>query len=429
MAPNTFLSSDELLTFIRKVWPYMRSITGEGNRQTLIAAKELIPELEIIEVPTGTKIWDWTVPKEWIFREAKVINNKGEVILDSKVNNLHVVNYSEPINKILSLEELQKNLFSLPNMPDVIPYRTSYYKKSWGFCIEDEVRRSLATGEYKVIIDSDFIDGSMTVGQVYIPGKVKSEILFSTYICHPMMANNELSGPAIALAIASYIRGTNNYYSYRILFHPETIGSLYFLSKNLDHLKNNLVAGYVLTCLGDELAWNFMPSRTGLTLSDKIAKRVLEKLKIKYIHNNFLSRGSDERQYCSPNIDLPVCSVMRSKYGTYPEYHTSGDNLDFISKQGLEESFDFYKVVIDEFESNRIPKLKTFGEPMLSRRELRNTVGGGNLTSNETLISHVIAYSDGTNDLTEMSGLFGSTNDEINSIFELLKTHNVIDIL
>ena len=429
MTNSTPLSSDELLMFIRKVWSYMRSITGDGNRQTLIAAKELIPELEIIEVPTGTKIWDWTVPKEWIFRGAKVINSKGEIILDSKVSNLHVVNYSQPINKILSLEELQKNLFSLPDMPDAIPYRTSYYKESWGFCIEDKVRRTLVPGDYQVIIDSDFTDGSMTVGQIYISGKVKSEILFSTYICHPMMANNELSGPAIALGIASYIRSRNNYYSYRILFHPETIGTLYFLSKNLDYLKNNLIAGYVLTCLGDELAWNFMPSRTGNTLSDKVAKRTLEQLNIKYKINSLSDRGSDERQYCSPRVNLPVSSVMRSKYDSYSEYHTSKDDLTFISKKGLHESFEYFKHLIQQFEDNRIPVAELFGEPMLSKRNLRGTIGGSSLTSKEQLISQVLAYSDGSNDTFEIAKILNVTIREVESLIDLLCSHKLIKVV
>ena len=429
MASNTLLSSDELLMFIRKVWSFMRSITGEGNRQTLATAKELIPELEIFEVPTGTKIWDWTVPKEWVFREAKIINNKGEVILDSKSNNLHVVNYSQPINKILSLRELQRNLFSLPDAPDAIPYRTSYYKKSWGFCIQDEVRRRLVPGDYQVIIDSNFIDGSMTVGQVYIPGKVKSEILFSTYICHPMMANNELSGPAIALGIASYIRSKNNYYSYRILFYPETIGSLYFLSKNLDYLKSNLIAGYVLTCLGDELAWNFMPSRTGNTLSDKVAKRTLEQLNIIYKLNSFSDRGSDERQYCSPKVNLPVSSVMRSKYGSYPEYHTSKDDLTFISEKGLHESFEYFKHLINQFENNRVPIAELFGEPMLSKRNLRGSIGGASLTSDEQLISHILAYSDGSNDTFEIAKILNVSSHKIHQLINILRSHKLVEVL
>lgn len=429
MSKKTPLSSDEILTFIKNVWPFVRSITGEGNRKTLAAAKELIPELEIFEVSTGTKIWDWTVPKEWVFRYAKIIDNKGKVIIDSKNNNLHVVSYSEPINKILSLDELQNNLFSLPDKPNAIPYRTSYYNKNWGFCIQDKVRKDLVSGDYHVIIDSEFIDGSMTVGEIFIPGEVKSEILFSTYICHPMMANNELSGPAIALAIASYIQSKNHYYSYRVIFHPETIGSLYFLSQNLDYLKNNLVAGYILTCLGDDLAWNFMPSRTGITLSDKVAKRTLDQLGIKYTLNSFSDRGSDERQFCSPRVDLPVSSVMRSKYGSYPEYHTSEDDLSFISKKGLNESYEYFKKLIQQFENYRIPVAEIFGEPMLSKRILRNTIGGQSLTQQEQLISQVLAYSDGSNDTFEIAKILNVSIQEVETVIDLLCHHKLIKVV
>ena len=426
---SKLLSSDDLLDFINKVWSFNRSITGEGVRQTLQVAKHLIPELEINEVPTGFKCWDWTVPKEWRFKSAQILNNQGKVVLDAKNCNLHVVNYSQAINTTLSLDELQKKLFSLPSLPDAIPYRTSYYKKDWGFCISENERNQLKPGDYQVLIDADFIDGSMTVGQIYIPGKVKSEILFSTYTCHPTMANNELSGPAIALGIASFLRQSENYYSYRIILIPETIGSIYFLSKNLNYLKKHLIAGYVLTCLGDDLAWNFMPSRTGITLSDKIAKRVLNKLQISYITNSFLTRGSDERQYCSPRINLPVCSVMRSKYGTYPEYHTSKDNLEFISKNGLEKSFKFYKELIHEFESNRIPVTQVFGEPMLSKYNLRQTVGGGELSVRDLLVSNITAYADASNDLSEITKILGASLQEVEEIAYLLNKNGIIDFL
>ena len=242
------------------------------------------------------------------------------------------------------------------------------------------------------------------------------------------MANNELSGPAIALGIASYIRSKNNYYSYRILFYPETIGSLYFLSKNLDYLKSNLIAGYVLTCLGDELAWNFMPSRTGNTLSDKVAKRTLEQLNIRYKLNSFSDRGSDERQYCSPKVNLPVSSVMRSKYGSYSEYHTSKDDLTFISKKGLHESFEYFKHLIKQFENNRVPIAELFGEPMLSKRNLRGSIGGANLTSDEQLISHILAYSDGSNDTFEMAKILNVSSHKIHQLINILRSHKLVKV-
>jgi aminopeptidase-like protein len=424
------LSSDTLFRFIESVWGFFRSITGTGVRQTLLKAKELVPQLEILEVPTGTKCWDWEIPQEWVFRSAQVKSlSDGAIILDAAVNNLHVVNYSQPVNLTLTLDELQEHLISDPSIPDAIPYRTSYYGSNWGFCISENHRKTLKPGLYSVVIDSEFINGSMTFGQVYIPGKVKNEILFTTYICHPMMANNELSGPAIAIGLANHLLKTQNYYSYRILFMPETIGTIYFLSQNIDYLKCNLIAGYVLTCLGDDLAWNFMPSRNGNTLSDKVAKRSLEQLNIRYKLNSFSERGSDERQYCSPRVDLPVSSVMRSKYGSYPEYHTSKDDLTFISRKGLHESFEFFKHLILQFEDNRIPVAELFGEPMLSKRNLRSSIGGTYLNSDEQLISHLLAYADGSNDTFEMAKLFNVSVQKINSLVNFLQSHRLVKLV
>jgi len=424
------LSSDTLFQFIESVWSFFRSITGMGVRQTLLKAKELVPHLEIIEIPTGTRCWDWEIPQEWVIRSAQVKSlSDGEIILDAAVNNLHVVNYSQPVNLTLTLDELQEHLISDPSIPDAIPYRTSYYGSNWGFCISENQRKTLKQGLYSVVIDSEFIDGSMTFGQVYIPGKVTNEILFTTYVCHPMMANNELSGPAIAIGLANHLSKTQNYYSYRILFVPETIGTIYFLSQNIDYLKCNLIAGYVLTCLGDDLAWNFMPSRTGNTLSDKVARRSLEQLNIRYKLNSFLDRGSDERQYCSPRVNLPVSSVMRSKYGSYSGYHTSKDDLTFISRKGLHESFEFFKHLILQFENNRIPVAELFGEPMLSKRNLRGTIGGSHLNSDEILISQLLAYSDGSNDTFEMAKLFNVSVKKVVSLVNLLQSHGLVKVV
>lgn len=424
------ISSDSLFEFIESVWGYFRSITGEGVRQTLLCAKEYVPQLELFEVPTGTKCWDWEIPKEWVIRSAQVKRiSDGSLILDASVNNLHVLNYSQPVNLTLSLDELQKHLFSDPSKPDAIPYRTSYYRENWGFCISENQRKLLKPDLYSVVIDSEFIIGSMTFGQVYIPGKVKNEILFTTYICHPMMANNELSGPAIALGIANHLSKTQNYYSYRILFVPETIGTIYFLSRNLDYLKSNLIAGYVLTCLGDDLAWNFMPSRTGITLSDKVAKRTLELLNINFKINSYSDRGSDERQYCSPMVNLPVSSVMRSKYGSYPEYHTSKDNLTFISKKGLNESLRYFKHLIEQFELNRILIAELYGEPMFSKRNLRGSIGGGSLKSDEYLISQILAYSDGSNDTHEMATILNVSREKVESLVNLLLSLKLIKVV
>ncbi len=418
----------QIMEFINNSWKFVRSITGKGVRETLHEIKKVIPELEIIEVPSGSKIWDWTVPEEWEFNFAYIENEKGIRVIDSEVNNLHVVSYSSPINEIMDLKDLETHLFSIPDKPSVIPYRTTYYENNWGFCIQDSLRKSLEPGNYKVVIDSKFIKGSMSIGEILFPGKVETEILFTTYICHPMMANNELSGPAVALALASYLRGQDNYYSYRILFVPETIGSIYFINKNFKNLKRNLLAGYVLTCLGDDLSWSYLPSRVGNTISDKVAIRVLKKLDLKYKEFSFMERGSDERQYCSPKIDLPVCSVMRSKYGTYEQYHTSADNLEFISEKGLSGSINFYREVISEFEGNRVPVMEIHCEPFFSKRKMRNTLGGGNLSHIEKLISDISAFSDGSNDFYDMSQMFQVKIDLIVSTVEFLIENKILSL-
>ena len=425
---NKQLSTFQLMEFIKFSWSFVRSITGKGVRDTLQAIKELIPELEIIEVPSGTRIWDWEVPKEWVFNSAYIENENKVRIIDAEINNLHVVSYSSPVNKFMTLEELEPHLFSIPEKPSVIPYRTTYYEENWGFCVEDNVRKSLDPGKYRVVIDSELIKGCMSIGEIFIQGKVETEIIFTTYICHPMMANNELSGPAVAIALANHLSAQNNYYSYRVLFVPETIGSIYFINRHLENLKKNLLAGFVLTCLGDDLSWSYMPSRTGTTISDKIAKRVLSKLGLKFTEFSFIERGSDERQYCSPRVDLPVCSVMRSKYGTYEQYHTSADNLDFISEKGLNESISFYKEVISEFEVNRIPVMEIYCEPFFSKRNMRNTFGGGKLSKNEKLLSNISAYADGSNDFFEMSQMFHVELEEIKSAVDLLTDNKILSI-
>ena len=424
------MNGSELLNFVKVLWPLNRSITGQGSRKTLKIIQNLIPDLNIIEIPSGTKCYDWEIPVEWNVSSAFIIDPNGVKIVDFLENNLHLVSYSEPVNKKMSLGELSKHLFSLPEQPDLIPYRTSYYGRSWGFCLTDKLRKSLIEGEYTVCIDSSLEPGSLSIGEIYIEGITKSEVVFSTYICHPSMANNELSGPAIAFGLAQFLKKRQNYYSYRILFMPETIGAIAYLSLNYSYLKNTVVSGYILTCLGDSNKWSFLPSRTGITLSDKVALRTLNQSNIQFTKFSYLDRGSDERQFCSPLVDLPFCSVMRSKYGTFDVYHTSGDDLSFISEVGLEESLQFYIRIIESFEKNRIPKSLVPCEPMFSKRMLRGTIGGSTHEDMESLnLSHLVALADGNFDYEALVEVLNLPLEKIKSMCALLVEQKIMHLL
>ena len=349
-----------------RLWPINRSLTGAGLVKTLGILKETLPDLTLHHVPSGAQVFDWTIPKEWHVRTAYIETPTGARICDFEQNNLHLIGYSQPIDTTLSLAELQAHLHSLPDHPEAIPYVTSYYGQTWGFCLSDRLRQSLPEGDYRVLIDADHFDGNLTYADLLISGQSTDEILFSTYVCHPSMANNELSGPVVAEALAQYVaRLGEHHYSYRFVFVPETLGALTYLSASLDDLRERVKAGFVLTCVGDERSWSYMPSRKGHTLADRAVLRACAELGIDLTHYSYLQRGSDERQYCAPGIDLPVCSLMRSKYGTYPEYHTSLDDLSLVTPKGLGQTIDAYARVIEILETNQIPRSSTLGEPHL----------------------------------------------------------------
>lgn len=419
----------EIYSLIGRLFPICRSITGDGVRESLLILKEVCPVLNIYEVPSGTHVFDWTIPKEWNVHDAYIEDESGNKIVDFKENNLHIMGYSIPVDMVVTLDELQQYLYSLPEQPDVIPYVTSYYKERFGFCISDNFRKQLKPGNYHIYINTELKDGSLTYGEIILPGETEQEIFLSTYICHPSMANNELSGPCVAIYLAKWISNfKNRRYTYRIIFIPETIGSITYLSRNLEQMKKNIVAGFNLTCIGNEDVFSYMPSRYGNTLADKVALNVLGYNCPDYNKYSYLERGSDERQYCSPGVDLPVCSIMRSKYGEYPEYHTSADNMNFITPMALEGSFEIYKQCIIALENNYKYKINCLGEPQLGKRGLYPTIS--TKTSGKTVrnMMNVIAYMDGNNDVIDLSNITSVPITEVLDIIDRLSNVGLISL-
>lgn len=398
---------DEMYQWAKDLYPICRSLSGDGVRDTLYYIKDLLPHMDIHEVPTGTQAFDWTVPNEWNIKDAYVADLDGNRIIDFHEHNLHVVGYSEPIDEVLPFCELDKHLYSLPEQPNAIPYVTSYYKKRWGFCLTENMRNLLRKSpnkKYVVKIDSKLEPGSITYGECIIRGETSKEILLSTYICHPSMANNELSGPCVTAALTRILSEMENRrYTYRILFLVETIGSIVYLSKHLDEMRRNTEAGFVLTCIGDDREYSYVKSRVGNTIADRVIKHVFKHQVGDHKEYSFLDRGSDERQYCSPGIDLPVCCICRSKYREYPEYHTSLDDLSFISPEGLQGGFDAVKHCLWILEGNKIYRSKVLCEPHLGKYGLHPTLGLREKPLDIKKLKDLIAYADGNHDLIDIA--------------------------
>ncbi len=394
--------------FARDLYPICRSITGEGVRQTLQLIQRRLPGLVMTEIPSGSQCFDWEIPPEWNVRDAYVTDESGRRIIDFREHNLHLVSYSEPVDTEISLEDLQAHLFSLPEQPDAIPYVTSYYKRFWGFCLRHRDRLALKSGRYRIKIDSDLKPGSLTFGELVIPGKVEDEILISTYVCHPSMGNNEVSGPVVTTFLAEWLVSEPRHFTYRIVYVPETVGAIAYLSRRLEVLKARVKAGFQVTCVGDNRAVSFLPSRKGDTLADRVALHVLRSFapdfKAYTFHND---RGSDERQYCAPGVDLPMVSIMRTKYGAYPEYHTSLDDLSLISSAGLGGALALHKKAIHYLERNRRYRTTVLGEPQLGKRGLRPQIGLKNAADVVRNMSNLIAYADGDNDLLAIAERVG----------------------
>lgn len=480
---------DSMYRLADRLFPICRSITGQGVRETFDILKEYIPDLKLYEVPTGTKVMDWTVPKEWRIEEAYLEDEDGKRIIDFKENNLHVLGYSTPIDEWMSLEELEPHIYTLKDQPDLIPYVTSYYKERWGFAMTQKMKDSLKSGKYHAVIRSELFDGSLTYGELIIPAAAPishgdgsfatshgeshgggsfaisddtektHEIFLSTYICHPSMANNECSGPSVMTHLISYIKSLRNRrYSYRIVFVPETIGAITYLSRNLDIMKKNITAGFNLTCVGDDRTYSIVHSRYGDTLVDQVLTEVLKEHYPDYDDYSYLKRGSDERQYQAPGVDIPLVCFCRSKYHVYPEYHTSGDNMSIVSPEGFYGAFSVMRKCIDRLETmfvmrhgdgssatkpvsypaessdaalNATKGIKfratCLCEPQLGKRGLVPTMSSKETYQQTLAMKDVLAYADGTHDIEGLAKVIEQPVEVVRKVVDQLLSAGLLE--
>ena len=393
----------EMGALIERLYPICRSITGDGLRRTLRAVQERIP-LELREVPSGTKVFDWMVPEEWNITDACVLDAAGRRVIDFRRSNLHVVNYSEPIRRRLSLAELKEHLFALPDRPDWIPYRTSYYERNWGFCLSQRQLEALPEGEYEAVIESRLEPGALTYGELLLPGETNQEILISTHCCHPSLANDNLSGIALSTSLARALAGAKRRYGYRFLFLPGTIGSITWLSQN-EAAASRIRAGLVVACVADAGPLHYKKSRRGNAEIDRAAIHVLRHSGAAHRVLEFSPYGYDERQYCSPGFDLPVGSLTRTPHGRFPEYHTSADDLAFVRLESLADSLRTYLAVFSVLEGNtRYINTNPKCEPQLGKRGLYRAIGGlPDPGLHSFAMLWVLNQSDGTRDLLSIA--------------------------
>ncbi|EDP8492418.1 DUF4910 domain-containing protein [Campylobacter coli] len=411
-----------------ELFPIPRSITGQGFRASLEILNKTLGGgiLKFHSIKSGTKVFDWIVPDEWNAKEAHIITPEGEKICDFKKHNLHLLNYSEAIDKEIELEELQNHLYSIEEMPDAIPYVTSYYKRRWGFCLTHNERKKLKKGKYKVYINAKHDEnGVLDYADFILPStqNSKDEILISTYLCHPSMANNELSGPVVAIFLAKWLLSLKERrYNYRFVIIPETIGSIVYLSKHLEHLKKHVKAGFVLSCLGDDHAYSLIHTPKENTLSDKVALHTL-KNKENFKAFSFLDRGSDERQYNAPLVNLGIVGVCRTRYGDYDGYHNSKDDLNFISEKGLMGGLQSMQEMILNLEINAVYENTIVCEPNLGKRGLYHTLS----TANDIpLACNFLAYCDGENDIIDIANILNMQAYEFKELLEKIKFYGLV---
>ncbi|RAL20738.1 aminopeptidase [Lujinxingia litoralis] len=414
----------------RELYPMCRSLTGEGTRQTLRFLQERLPGMRLVEVPSGTRAFDWEVPLEWNIRGAQIRDMSGRVLVDFADHNLHVMGYSEPICARVSREKLEHHLYSIKEQPDAIPYVTSFYERRWGFCVPHRLREALGPGPFDVWIDSTLAPGSLTYGELLLEGESSREVLLSTYVCHPSMANNELSGPVVTTALARWLMAQpRRRLSYRIVFVPETIGSIVYLSRHLEEMRRRTLAGFVLSCVGDERTYSYLPTRRGDTLTDRVARHVLKHHAGSFDAYSFLDRGSDERQYGAVGVDLPVALMMRSKFHTYPEYHTSLDDLSLITPRGLEGAYEAHRLALYVLEHNARWRTTTICEPQLGRRGLHPTLStreGARRDVGVKGMRNLLAYADGRLDLVELAEAVGLAAWECVPLLKILEREGLV---
>lgn len=405
-----------------RLYPLCRSLTGPGTKKTLQIIKENFKELKILSDPSGKKVFDWIIPPEWRIKDAFILDKHKKKIIDFKKNNLHVVNYSIPVKKYLKKKEILKKIHSIPHKPDAIPYITTYYRRDWGFCISEEFKKNFIKNynfkdKFFVNINSKLNKkGKLHYGELVIKGKSTQEILISTYICHPSMANNELSGPIVSMCLIDHFRRKKLKKTLRFIFIPETIGSINYISKNINHLKKNVIGGFNLSCIGDERQHSCMLSKKENSQSDYAVLEAYKKLKIKFKKYSFLNRGSDERQFNSPGIDLPITSIFRTKYGEFPEYHTSLDNFKLVTQKGIKGGFTVSKTAIEILLNKVIPKNQILCEPFMEKRKIYKNI-----------YMSFLQYSDGLLDLKQISQKLKISLRETKKIYKILKKENLVN--
>ncbi len=418
----------ELHRFASELYPICRSITGDGIRETLGLIKDRIP-LQISEVPSGTAAFDWVVPKEWNIRDAYIKDMRGKRVVDFKQCNLHVLNYSTSIHETMRLSELRHHLFTIPERPDWIPYRTSYYREEWGFCLRHKHLLALEDAEYEVCIDSTLSEGHLTYGECYLPGASSDEVLISCHACHPSLANDNLSGLVVATVLAELLSKCDLRYSYRLLFIPGTIGAITWLARNRDHVAR-IRHGLVLTGIGDAGGFHYKKSRRGNAEIDQVTAHVLRHYSNSAEILEFSPYGYDERQYCSPGFNLPVGCLMRSVWGTFPEYHTSADDLEFIKPVQLAESLRVCGAIVDVLEHNfRYRNLNPYCEPQLGKRNLYRSMGGESIGNEINARLWVLNLSDGEHSLLDIADRSGLPFATISEAAELLRESGLLSVV